>query len=153
MTWLSLLPLTTMAAVVLACATPVERSVATAPPPVVSDSVRQQPAADTGRPVLSVVPERIVLQADSAGYAQSMVAIRNTGGGVLSMTSVKGSCGCASASVQRNGARPGVDGKIYVMINTSAFPDSVGTVEYTIVSNARNSPSTIRVDVHKFVRR
>lgn len=102
-------------------------------------------------PVLKLDPPALVVDADSAGFVVTRVKFVNTGGGTATVSSVTGSCGCASASVQRNHASGITYGELRLGINAQSFKDSLNNVDFTVHSNAKNSPSVIRVVVRKHI--
>jgi hypothetical protein len=59
----------------------------------------------------------------------------------LHLTGITGSCGCASASIQRAIATKDNPAKFYCAINAKHFKDSLNTVEYTITHSGPNSPA------------
>lgn len=108
-------------------------------------------AGQDERPTLRFTPPALTIRADSSGFVVGKVEFVNTGGGVLTISSVQGSCGCATASVQRNNIQPMALGEIRFGINTHNFKDSVNNVDYTVASNAMNSTVVYRVVVLKSV--
>jgi hypothetical protein len=109
-------------------------------------------AGQDERPTLRLTPPALTVRADSSGFVVGKVEFVNTGGGVLTISSVNGSCGCATASVQRNNIQPMAMGEIRFGINTHAFKDSVNNVDYTVTSNAMNGTVVYRVVVLKQVK-
>lgn len=101
------------------------------------------------RPTIRFTPPALTLRADSSGFVVGRVNFVNTGGGTLTVSSVNGSCGCATASVQRNNIQPMAMGELRFGINTHTFKDSVNNVDYTVASNATNSVVVFRVVVLK----
>ncbi len=97
-------------------------------------AVRFEPA------VLSVVR-------DSTGYVQHMISLYSTSKDTVRITGVKGSCGCANASVQRPLATDSLPGRIYVAVNAHHFTDSVNYVDYTINHSGSATPAMFRVIV------
>jgi len=108
-------------------------------------------AGQDERPTLRFTPPALTIRADSSGFVVGKVEFVNTSGGVLTISSVQGSCGCATASVQRNNIQPMALGEIRFGINTRAFKDSVNNVDYTVTSNAMNGTVVYRVVVLKSV--
>lgn len=106
----------------------------------------QQPG---DQPKMTFEPTSIETTPDSTGYVTQMINIRNTGGGVLTLTNVAGSCKCAGGSVQSNGVAADSTARVYLWINANHFTDTVNYVDYTIESNAFNSPAVFRIVVRK----
>jgi len=111
----------------------------------------QLTARQDERPTLRFTPPAITVRADSSGFVVGKVEFVNTSGGILTISSVNGSCGCATASVQRNNIQPMALGEIRFGINTHAFKDSVNNVDYTVTSNALNGTVVYRVVVLKTI--
>lgn len=91
-------------------------------------------------PVVSVVR-------DSAGYVQAMVRVYSDKGDTVRLTRVTGSCGCASASVQRPLMYDSTPARLYLAINAKHFTDTLNYVDYTIDHTGSGSPATYRVVV------
>jgi hypothetical protein len=91
-------------------------------------------------PVVSVVR-------DSTGFVQAMVGMYSVKGDTIRITGVKGSCGCASASVQRPMAHDSTPAKIYIGVNANHFTDSLNYVDFTVTHTGAGSPSGYRVVV------
>lgn len=89
-------------------------------------------------PVVSVVR-------DSTGFVQAMVRVYNDIGDTVRLTGVKGSCGCANASVQRPVMHDSTPARLYLAINAKHFTDSLNYVDYTIDHTGSGSPATYRV--------
>lgn len=101
----------------------------------------QQPATVRfDPPVVSVVR-------DSTGFVQAMVRVYSANGDTVRLTNIKGSCGCANASVQRPVMHDSTPGKIYLAINAQHFTDSLNYVDYTIDHTGPGSPASYRVVV------
>jgi hypothetical protein len=106
----------------------------------------QQPG---DQPKMAFEPVSIITVPDSTGYVTKMINIRNTGGGTLTLTNVVGSCKCAGGSVQSNSVAADSTARVYLWINTQHFTDTINYVDFTIESNAFNSPAVFRVAVRK----
>lgn len=91
-------------------------------------------------PVVSVVR-------DSTGFVQAMVRVYSSNGDTVRLTNIKGSCGCANASVQRPMAHDSTPARIYLAINAKHFTDSLNYVDYTIDHTGTGSPASYRVVV------
>jgi len=108
------------------------------------------PSTDSsGGPKVAFDPPVLVTTADSSGYVTAMVKVLNIGTDTVRILGVKGSCGCAGASVQRSTAVPDKPGAIYLTVNTRGFVDSVNNVDFTLTSTATNSPTVFRIVVKK----
>lgn len=112
------------------------------------------PVADTDSskhalpPHLRFSPAVLIAKPDSLGFVTARIYIHNDGGGVLMMSDVKGSCGCAGVSVQRNKVTSTDSGMIYIQVNTKAFAEASNNVDFTVKSNADNSPSVFRAVIN-----
>ncbi|NQW29160.1 MAG: DUF1573 domain-containing protein [Ignavibacteria bacterium] len=104
---------------------------------------------NTKPPTVTFEPPAFVTLADSAGFVTKMIKIRNTGGGVLTMTRAQASCGCAGATIQKNNILPDSTGKVYLYVNSKSFVDTINNVDFTIHSNASNPEATFRIVVRK----
>lgn len=93
-------------------------------------------------------PPSLVVDRDSSGFVQSMVKLYSDHGDSIRVTGVSGSCGCASASVQRPLMHDTTAAKIYVQINAKHFTDSVNTVLYTVTHSGSSKPAVFSVVVH-----
>jgi hypothetical protein len=116
-----------------------------------SNPTKQIPssAQNTKPPTVTFEPPVFVTLADSAGFVTKMIKIRNTGGGVLTMTRAQASCGCAGATIQQNNIGADSTGKVYLYVNSKSFTDTVNNVDFTIFSNATNPEATFRIVVRK----
>ncbi|MBC8124357.1 MAG: hypothetical protein H7X70_01365 [Candidatus Kapabacteria bacterium] len=92
-------------------------------------------------------PQVINVVRDSSGYIQAMVSVFSVAGDSIRITGIKGSCGCATASVQRPVMTDSVPGKVYLAINAQHFTDSLNYVDFAITHTGANSPSGYRVVV------
>jgi len=91
-------------------------------------------------PVLDVVR-------DSSGWIQQMVSMRSVTGDTIRLTSINGSCRCATGNVQLPLAYDSMPAKVYVAINAQHFEDSVNYVDYTIGHTGSEGSSVFRVIV------
>jgi hypothetical protein len=99
-----------------------------------------QPAKQQA-PSLRFEPETLRVDRDASGYVQAMVPVYSATTDTIRLTGIQGSCGCASASIQRAVATRDTPAKFYCAINAKHFTDSLNTVEYTITHSGANSPS------------
>lgn len=144
MTTFSQIVLTAFAlSVALNSAEPAPRS------PMSAQQSNQTALQNTKPPTVTFEPSVFVTLADSAGFVTKMIKIRNTGGGVLTMTRAQASCGCAGATIQQNNIGPDSTGKVYLYVNSQSFTDTLNNVDFTIYSNATNPEATFRIVVRK----
>ncbi|MBU3698657.1 MAG: hypothetical protein FGM33_01415 [Candidatus Kapabacteria bacterium] len=92
-------------------------------------------------------PPTLVVTRDSTGFVQSMVRVYSDHGDSIRVMGVSGSCGCASASVQRPLMHDTTPAKIYVMIDARHFKDSINTVQYTVNHSGSSRPAMFNVSV------
>lgn len=92
-------------------------------------------------------PPTLVVDRDSSGFVQSMIKLYSDHGDSIRVTGVSGSCGCASASVQRPLMHDTTPAKIYVQINAKHFTDSLNTVLYTVTHTGSSKPAVLSVIV------
>ena len=102
---------------------------------------------DPPQPTLVFDPPVLEVVRDSSGWVQQMISMRSTTGDTVRLTSVAGSCRCATGTVQRPLAYDTVPAKIYIGINARHFEDSVNYVDYTIGHTGQEGSSTFRVVV------
>lgn len=76
-----------------------------------------------------------------------MVRVFNPAGDTIRLTNIKGSCGCANASVQRPVMHDSTPARIYLAINAKHFTDTLNYVDYTIDHTGSSTPATYRVVV------
>ncbi len=92
-------------------------------------------------PSLRFEPETLRVYRDASGYVQAMVPVFAAGQDTIRLTGIAGSCGCASASIQRAVATKDTPAKFYCAINAKHIKDSLNTVEYTVTHSGANSPA------------
>ncbi|MFM8772181.1 MAG: hypothetical protein ACKOE4_09235 [Candidatus Kapaibacterium sp.] len=92
-------------------------------------------------------PPTLVVDRDSSGFVQSMIKLYSDHGDSIRVTGVSGSCGCASASVQRPLMHDTTPAKIYVQINAKHFTDTLNTVLYTVNHTGSSKPAVLSVIV------
>jgi hypothetical protein len=100
-----------------------------------------QPTQQQQAPSLKFEPETLRVDRDASGYVQAMIPVYAAGADTIRLTGIQGSCGCASASIQRAVATKDTPAKFYCAINAKHFADSLNTVEYTITHSGANSPT------------
>jgi hypothetical protein len=106
-------------------------------------------ATPDSAPHMTLEKPAVTAYADTSGFAIGRLQFYNTGGGTLTVTGVKGSCACASASVQRATAVGMEAGEIRWGVNAKHLKDSVNNVDFTIHHTGDNSPTMFRVVVIK----
>lgn len=92
-------------------------------------------------------PPALIVDRDSSGFVQSMIKLYSDHGDSIRLTGVSGSCGCASASVQRPLMYDTTPAKIFVQINARHFKDTINTVLYTISHTGSAKPAVFSVSV------
>jgi hypothetical protein len=100
-------------------------------------------------PMIEIKPCVFHVKADESGFITKQVKVLNRGGKPLMISKVTGSCGCSKASVQSGLIHPLSVGKIILYINLDGLYDDNRMVEYVIESNAKNSPTSIKVFVEE----
>ncbi|MBU3678032.1 MAG: hypothetical protein FGM32_00305 [Candidatus Kapabacteria bacterium] len=107
--------------------------------------------ASGGNPVfhggVRIDPPTLIVDRDASGFVQSMIKLYSDHGDSIRVTGVSGSCGCASASVQRPLMHDTTPAKIYVQINAKHFTDSLNTVLYTVNHTGSSKPAVLSVIV------
>ena len=99
------------------------------------------------QPTLVFEPAVLEVVRDSTGYVQQMISVRSVTGDSIRLTSIDGSCRCASGSIQRPIAADTIPAKFYIAINAKHFEDSVNYVDYTLAHTGPGSPAVYRVVV------
>ncbi len=105
--------------------------------------------AQTAPPELRLQPPRLVLHADTTGFASGTLSVLNHGGEPLEIRRVIPSCKCAAATVLKNPVYPLEVGQIALRVNTRSWQDTVGIVELEIETNASAKPVRYAVTVHR----
>lgn len=123
--------------ITLACATAQQPKTAT------------EPKAQPGRPVLLIEPADTTLMLDDRGFASAKIRVRNVGGGKLTITRITPSCGCASASVQRNNIDSVSTGMFVIGVNGKNVTTDLDVVEWVVESNATVARYPYRVHVKR----
>jgi len=100
-------------------------------------------------PEIRLVPARLELHADTTGFASGTVQVLNPGGEPLEIRRITPSCKCAAATVLKNPVYPLEVGGIAIRVNTTAWQDTVGTVELDIETNASSAALRYVVVVHR----
>ncbi|MBU3740904.1 MAG: DUF1573 domain-containing protein [Candidatus Kapabacteria bacterium] len=101
------------------------------------------------KPVLVIMPADTTLTLDARGFASAKIRFRNAGGGKLSIARITPSCGCASASVQRNTIDSTGTGMFLIGVNGKNVTDVSDVVEWVIESNAAVPSVPYRVRIKK----
>lgn len=105
--------------------------------------------ANVRPPVIDCAPSDTLLTLDQSGFANARIRVMNLGGGILTIKRIAPSCGCASASVQRNNIDSAGTGMFVIGINGKNVSDSLNVVEFLVESNATVSPFRVRVRVQR----
>lgn len=92
-------------------------------------------------------PQVLNVVRDSTGFVQAMVSVYSVTGDSIRITGIKGSCGCATASVQRPAMNDSVPGKVYLAINAQHLTDSLNYIDFAITHTGTGSPAGYRVVV------
>lgn len=109
----------------------------------------QAPQQKSSKPVLMIEPADTTLTLDSRGFAAARIRFKNKGGGKLSIARITPSCGCASASVQRNTIDSVGTGMFIIGVNGKNVSDTLDVVEWIIESNATVPSVAYRVRVNR----
>ena len=99
-------------------------------------------------PIIDLIPSEIVIENDTSRFVVNNVTVLNRGTGVLKIKSVTGSCYCSNGVIEKNDVVFLDEGKLRLEINKDGLENPDDTVEFTILSNAKNSPYHLKV---KFV--
>ena len=102
---------------------------------------------DPPQPSLVFDPPVLEVVRDSSGWVQQMISMRSVSGDTIRLTSISGSCRCATGNVQRPLAYDTIPAKVYIGINAQHFEDSVNYVDYTIGHTGGEGSSVFRVVV------
>ena len=106
----------------------------------------------TGLPFFSTDKDLITVPKPEGKFITNEIKFYNIGKGTLIIDKVNASCFCASATILNSRVKQGDTGKIMLYINTDGFKNNAHIVEYYIISNAKNSPSTLRIDVEDMLK-
>ncbi|MDQ1267084.1 MAG: hypothetical protein QG635_2237 [Bacteroidota bacterium] len=98
-------------------------------------------------PKIELIPVKYLAAKTSGKFAMATVKALNRGGTTLRISSVKGSCECASARVYTPLVDPLEIGKIEFAVNLDGIVEGTTGVEYVIMLNASNSPSSFRLEL------
>ncbi len=95
-------------------------------------------------------PLPIIELPSSARFATATVLLRNRGGRLLRIGSVRSSCWCATAVVQRGEVPPDSLSVLRIQVTAAGLdPDSLTWLQFTLESNACNSPTPLRLAVRR----
>ena len=95
-------------------------------------------------PLISIIPSEINAEMPSGKYFQTEIKIFNRGNKTVTVNRVKGSCWCSSAHVLQSEIAPLDSGRILLSVNLEGM-NGGNMIEYTIYSNARNNPHSIKI--------
>lgn len=107
------------------------------------------PVLQPGKPVLRIEPADTTLTLDERGFAAAKIRVYNDGGGVLSIERITPSCGCASASVQRNNIDSAGMGMFVIGVNGKNVTADMDVVEWVVESNATVARFPYRVRIKR----
>lgn len=79
-------------------------------------------------------------------FYQTQISLKNTGDSTLIIDKIIGSCQCASTTILKSRIPAADSGKVLININMSGVSADNNIVEYYILSNAKNSPVSFRVE-------
>ena len=102
-----------------------------------------------GEAVMDVKPRRLVLTVDSSDFVSARIKVLNRGGTPITITKIDPSCACGSATILKNPVQPLDVAELALRVNTINMHDTLNTVEFSIESNAENSPYVFSVQVKK----
>lgn len=103
----------------------------------------------TTKPVLAIEPADTTLTLDAKGFAAARIRFKNKGVGKLTISRITPSCGCASASVQRNTIDSTGTGMFVIGVNGKNVSDTLDVVEWIVESNATVPAYAYRVRVQR----
>lgn len=103
----------------------------------------------TTKPVLAIEPADTTLTLDAKGFAAARIRFKNKGVGKLTISRITPSCGCASASVQRNTIDSTGTGMFVIGVNGKNVSDTLDVVEWIVESNATVPAYAYRVRVKR----
>ncbi len=102
------------------------------------------PQGNAPPPEISIIPPEINAEMPPGKYFQAEIKIFNRGNKTVTVNRVKGSCWCSSAHVLHSEIAPLDSGKILLSVNLEGM-NGGNMIEYTIYSNARNNPHSIKI--------
>lgn len=101
------------------------------------------------KPVIVFEPADTTLTLDANGFASARIRFKNTGVGKLSISRITPSCGCASASVQRNTIDATGTGMFLIGVNGKNATETQDVVEWIVESNASTPSVAYRVRLQR----
>ncbi len=101
-------------------------------------------------PHIAIKPAKVhIYYDDTTKFITEKVKVINSGGSVLVIKDVKGTCNCATSMVARSTIHPTTVGQLYLYIDAVRLTDTLMRVDYIIRSNAKDSVFTLPVILHK----
>jgi hypothetical protein len=97
--------------------------------------------------VIKLFPPSYEVPKPDGNFITEVLKIKNTGNDTLIINKVEGSCYCASSTVLNSRLAPQEEGKIMLYINLKGLYDDKNIVQYTIYSNAKNSPTGLDLTI------
>ena len=95
--------------------------------------------------VIEISPQKLFVPIPKGKYFTKKVEVFNRGGQPLEIQSIKSSCFCANATAMQKKVYSFEIGEIYLSINLDGLKGNK-IVEFTINSNAENSPLVYEVE-------
>ena len=103
--------------------------------------------SDTLKPEIDIIPSVLTVPAPEGQFIMEDFKVLNRGGGVLKITKIDATCSCANGKVLSSNVVPLSVGKIQMTINMDGLDKHHRIVDFTIHSNASNSPFMVRIVV------
>lgn len=72
--------------------------------------------------------------------------VKNSGDTTLRIKGISASCLCASGTIQQSRVQPGDSAKIMLYVNLSTISAESNIIEFIIDSDAKNSPTSVRIE-------
>lgn len=94
---------------------------------------------------IQLKPDNIVVKDYRGKFYTKEINVLNRGGNSLQISKVTASCKCGMGTIIESQIEPLTIGKILLNINLTAINDEHYEVEFTVFSNASNSPTSIKV--------
>ena len=101
------------------------------------------------KPIIVFEPADTTLTLDARGFASTKIRFKNVGAGKLTIARLTPSCGCASASVQRNAIDSTGTGMFLIGVNGKNASDTQDVVEWIVESNATVPSAAYRVRIQR----
>ncbi|OGU41908.1 MAG: hypothetical protein A2X61_04590 [Ignavibacteria bacterium GWB2_35_12] len=105
------------------------------------------PIDTANAPVIELLPPLFEIPKPDGKFVTETLTIKNTGKSLLLIERVDASCYCGSSTVLNSRIEPGMEGKILLNVNLSGLFDDNNIVQFTIHSNAKNSPTGLNMTI------